>query len=108
MSERHRSRSATRGALSLLSRLAFLFSLIFAGFVVVGYAAGWVSFEHDERQQKATIEIETGEFKEAAQEVVHTSRDWIHRAGEKMESLTQDDTDPKKSGLQDGTTSESL
>ncbi|MCI0359644.1 MAG: hypothetical protein L0211_14300 [Planctomycetaceae bacterium] len=56
-----------------LAVVAVLIVLIFAGL----YAAGWMTFQSDE--QKATVEIKTGEIKSAAED-----------AGEKAKKIVED------------------
>lgn len=36
--------------------------VLIALFAVVGYAAGWVKFHHDEQQDTTTIEVDRGEI----------------------------------------------
>jgi len=96
MSDTSHKRGPARGAFSLLLRLLLVCCLLIAGFAVVGYAAGWVQFQHDEQQQKATIEVETGEVKQAAEEAVGKGKELMNQASEKIEGLTEDNSGEQK------------
>jgi hypothetical protein len=62
----------------LVIRLAIFACVLIAGIAVVGYAAGWIEFRHDTEQKKATIEIEMGQVKEAAEKAVEKARDLVN------------------------------
>lgn len=64
---------------------ALCFMLILAA-GVIGYASGWITFKHAE--QKTTIEIETGEIKDAAEHAVETGKQFIDKSGDKPNETT--------------------
>ena len=66
---------------------AFCFLLTLAA-GVIGYASGWINFKHEE--QKTTIEIETSQIKDAAEEAVETGKQLLDKTGEKVNELTTD------------------
>ena len=89
----HAYRFQRRGAsvLSVLATLFLILCLLIAGFAVVGYAAGWVKFQHDETQEKTTIELETGEVKRATEEAVDQGRKMLNETGEQIQEITDTD-----------------
>jgi hypothetical protein len=74
-----------RALFGLIRRLFLLACVLVAGLGVAGYAAGWVRFEHDRQREKATIELETGEAKRAAQEVFEKAQEAVGAAGSEEE-----------------------
>lgn len=72
-----------------LMRTFFLIAcILIAAFAAVGYAAGWITFEHDKVRHEATIQIDTGEVNQAAENALERGQELIEQAGEKIQDAT--------------------
>lgn len=69
-----------RSLLWLLRKLFVLTAVVVAAFAVVGYARGWILFQHNEQEERSTIQIETGEMKREAKHAVEQSKELIEGA----------------------------
>jgi hypothetical protein len=69
-----------------MARVIATISVVLVLILVAIYAAGWMNVRQDE--QKATIEIQTGEMKEAAEKAADKGRELIHEATKAVESAT--------------------
>jgi hypothetical protein len=70
----------------------FLFGcVLLALFLVFGYAAGWVTFSHSDNQETTTIQIDTGEVKEAADDAVAKGGELLEETGERIRNLGNSD-----------------
>lgn len=75
-------------AFFLLLRSLFLFAVVLvAVFGVVGYMSGWVRFDHDEPQNRATIEIDTAQMKSTASEAIHEGKELLGETKETLQDL---------------------
>jgi hypothetical protein len=79
---------AARG--SLLGSVFLALGLFVIVFALVGYGMGWLHFQRTE--QKATIEIETQQIEQAAEDAVDKSKDLVREAGEELQELGSDTT----------------
>lgn len=69
-----------------LTRELFVLTAVFvAAFAVVGYANGWITFQHDQQEERATIWIETGDMNQATQHAVERGREMIEGRGDSQE-----------------------
>ncbi len=75
-----------RASFRLMRGVFLLACVLVALFAVVGYAAGWIQVRNDPQEEKATIEIETGEVKQAAQDAIGKGQELIRDAGKKIEN----------------------
>jgi hypothetical protein len=90
MAEYEYSVRPRRGIFWLTARLFLFCCVLIAAFAVVGYAAGWIRFQQHERDQKATIEIETGKVRETADEAVEKGKVLLDNAKETVKDLTDE------------------
>ena len=79
MSERH----PLRATFALLRGLFLVACVAIAAFAVVGYASGWIVFQHDE--EKATIEIKTDEIQKSADDAIEKGEQFIDKAGDSLQ-----------------------
>lgn len=72
----------------LVIKHLFLAACVFiAMFAVVGYVAGWITFEHNKVQETATIEIDTAQMKANAERAVERSQELIEETGKKLRDI---------------------
>lgn len=89
-----------RGLFVLMKNLFLLASVLIAAFAVVGYFAGWVEFQHNDQQEKATIEIKTQKVKATAKDAVEKGKELFGKASKKVEDAADDTTeDEPESGV---------
>ncbi len=71
--------------------LVKLFGSLFLVLLILGaifYASGWVQFQSN--GDTTTIEMNTGEIKEAADKAIDKSKELIDKAGDKIQQLGDD------------------
>jgi hypothetical protein len=84
--QRHRNQP---GLFSLLTQLLVICCVVIAIFAVVGYTAGWITWQYDRQTETSTIEIETGEVKKAAEETVEKGKALIDKTGDEIKKLNE-------------------
>jgi len=80
-----------RGRASFLATLFISLCVLIVAFVVVGYAVGWVTFQQDDQRERATIEVETGKVRRAAEEAVDKGQELLQRADDQIKNLNKED-----------------
>lgn len=78
-----------RGLFRMIRGLFVFACVLIATFAVIAYASGWIEVRHDSQQDKATIEVETGKAKQAAEDAVTKGKELIQDAGDKIEKLRE-------------------
>jgi hypothetical protein len=90
---------------SFLGKLFISLCVLIVAIAVVGYEAGWVTFQQDDQQERATIEVETGKVRRAAEEAVDKGRELLQRADDQIRNLKTEDatTDSRRTDGTEGT-----
>jgi hypothetical protein len=99
---------AESASTSFLGKLFISLCVLVVAIVVVGYEAGWVTFQQDDQQERATIEVETGKVRRAAEEAVDKGRELLQRADDQIRNLKTEDatTDSLRTDGTEGTPGE--
>lgn len=75
-----------------MQRFLAVLAVIVALALVGMYAAGWLTFQA--RDETTTIEVKTGEIKDAAEEAVDQSREMIEDARKEIKKQTEPAVEP--------------
>ena len=73
-----------RAFFRMLKGLFVLACAVIATFAVIAYASGWIEVRHERKPDKATIEIETGKVKQAAQNAITKGKNLVQETGDKI------------------------
>ncbi len=84
-----------RGFVWVVKQIFFVVCVLIAAFTVIGYAAGWVKIDHNKQQEKATIEIDTGQVKKSVERSVDKGKDLVKEVGDKLENTVDGNSDAK-------------
>jgi hypothetical protein len=70
----------------VLLQLFLVACLLIAAVGIVGYSAGWITFDHDAAGEKTIIEVDTGTAKKDVNEAVEQGSELIDKTGERLRS----------------------
>jgi hypothetical protein len=96
MSERH----PIRATFALLRGLFLVACVAIAVFAIVGYASGWITFQHD--VDKATIEIKTDEIQKSADDAWKKGEELMEDAEQKLQPADEGSSAPVTDGANAG------
>lgn len=77
----------------MLTRILGTVCILALLFGVIAYASGWIRFHSG--VNTTTIEMDTGEMKESADEAIRKGKELLKKAGEKLNS-NEDFNEPKR------------